>query len=168
MTEIERLRQCAIKVSDLTEQIEETEALLKALKANRQRLANKVMLDLMLDCGLDEFKSRNTKFAIKEYVSGSIPKDTHDAMMAYAWLEENGAGELIKNMITVNFSKGDNDRAIEAVEILKDLGCSPKRKKGVHPMTLKKFAKDRLENGQPINLDILGLTAGQVVNIKRL
>ena len=54
------------------------------------------------------------------------------------------------------------------MEILRDLGCSPEIKKGVHPMTLKKFAKDRLEDGLPINLDLLGLYAGQTVKFKRV
>jgi len=168
MNQIERLRAHADEASSISDQIEETETLLKALKARRQQLANKVMLDLMLDLGIDDFTRKGIKYTIKDYLSGTFPRDPIDRQMAFDWLEENGFGEIIKNIITVSFPKGDNDRAEDCMETLRDLGCRPERTKSVHPMTLKKHAKEYLEDGRPINLDILGLTAGQTVNIKKL
>lgn len=168
MSELERLNECADQVSVLNDQIDELEHELKALKAHRKNLSDKIMLDLMLDCGVESITRNNVEFSIKEYVSGSIPNDIHDKQRAFAWLEEHGVGELIKNVVSVQFPKGDNDRASDAIELLRDLGCSPQREQSVHPMTLKKFARERLEDGLPINLDILGLYAGQTVKFKKV
>lgn len=165
---LKTLQECVRDVSNITERIEELESQLKAMKAHRKRMTDKVMLDLMLDCGLSTISSDSLKLEIKEYISGTWPKDIHQAQLATIWLEENNADGIIKYILTADFPKGDFEKAHDAQETLRDLGIRPSLKKGVHTMTLRAWARKRLENGEPINLDVLGLYAGQTVKITKL
>lgn len=169
MSQLKLVSEQAEEIFKLTEQIEEQESLLKSLKAHRKKLADKVLLNTMLDSGLSTMTHKGIKFTVKTYINGSLPKAHVPREAAFRWLRENNLGEIIKNILSVQFPIGDDDRAQEAIEVLTDLGCrNIEVVKSVHPMTLKKEARKKLESGADIDFKVLGLNSGMTVNIRRV
>ena len=66
-----------------------------------------------------------------------------------------------------SFGRGQDNLAKDAYWTLKDKGLEPSTKTHIHPMTLKAFVKDRVEQGQEIDLDLFGAFLTNAVEIKR-
>jgi len=109
----------------------------------------------MQEVGMDSFTlSNGRKISLKTDVYCSIPKD--DGGRAFSWLREHDFGSLIKNVISVDFGKGEDDKAIEAAQLLAGGGFNPQQKESVHAMTLKAFINEQMKKGASIPLDYFG------------
>ena len=167
MTELSK---CAKEVVELTNHIEEVESQLKALKARRKDLTDKVMLDLMLESGTSRMVQNNIQFDVKLFVSGGWPKDPVDAQLAIDYLVSIGESDLIKSNVSADFPRLQFDTAefvasrIEARYKDAKVQCTHK----VHPMTLKKFVRERIEDGESVDLNVLKIYTGQTVKIRKL
>ena len=82
------------------------------------------------------------------------------------WLRDNGHEDLIKNTISVNFGRGEDESASKLREALNNEGSSYTDKTGVHSQTLKAFVREQVESGQNLPLDLLGVFIGQKTTIK--
>ncbi len=80
-------------------------------------------------------------------------------------LERIGAEGLIKSRLEISAGRESHAEIRKIAESLADWG--PKLDSSVHTMTLRAFARRRLESGDPIDLDALGLFAGPVVKVKK-
>lgn len=107
------------------------------------------------ETGLAGFTLTNgRKVSIKTEVFAAITEER--AAKAFAWLRENKFGSLIKNVISVEFGKGEDEKALEAATILAEAGFQPQQKEGVHPMTLKAFLREQLSKGNDVPLELFG------------
>jgi hypothetical protein len=98
-------------------------------------------------------------------ISANISKDRSAG--AHEWLRDNGFGDLIKNTVSVNFGKGEDDKAGELIKGLEDSGYNVDQKEAVHPSTLKAFCKEQIEKGSEIPTDLFGIFIGQKTTIKK-
>jgi len=105
---------------------------------------------------------------IKTKVRASIRKDDEIAPKAYAWLEENGHGALIKNTCLVEFSKDQWENARELFVELRKRGLNVKRDRMVHHSTLTSWVVGRLKDGKTLPFDLLGIHRGPETKIKDL
>ena len=122
-------------------------------------------IDTSLGDGLSEFKlADGTKVTVQQFYSASIPKDKVDEAMQ--WLRDNGHGDLIKNTVSVAFGKGEDTLATDLKKYLGANGNSYEDKTGVHPQTLRAFAREQIEAGQNLPLDTLGIYIGLKTVIK--
>ena len=101
---------------------------------------------------------------VKPFVSASISKANREE--AYQWLMDNGHGDIIKNLVSVDVGK-DSEQAKLALDVLRNAGLEPSNDKKVHPQTLKAFVREQVEKGTPIPLELLGAYLGQKATIKR-
>jgi len=153
---------------ELIKEIETHEDFIKAKRQELNELTNKTIPDAMAAAGVQSFKTNaGVKVDVKEFISGSLPKDGDARANAFQWLEANGASGLIKGTITAEFPKGDdNARARnQAAEALSGLGIDFAEQETVHASTLQAYARERLRSGEDVPFELLGLYAGRTAKI---
>lgn len=153
----------------LNKQIEELENLLKKLKEEFMKLTRVTLPDAMAAAGTSSFKTTSgVKITVKDFVNGSLPKDEAKREWAINWLIKNGGKDIIKSELVCEFEKGDGNlrKRNQAAEMLADMGVAFSEKEDVHWMTLASFAREKIENGEEIPLDKLGLFAGRKAKIE--
>lgn len=149
----------------LEEKIADAEAALKTLKQEHNKTSQIDIPEALAECGLSEFKLANgMKVTVNPFYSASIPKGGEEEAMN--WLRDNGHEDLIKNTISVNFGRGEDESASKLREALNNEGSSYTDKTGVHSQTLKAFVREQVESGQNLPLDLLGVFIGQKTTIK--
>lgn len=149
----------------IEQEVEEAETLLKTLKSERQKLSTQMIPDLMDEMGVERVDVDGLTVTKKQIVAASIPVDKRE--LAFDWLRDRGLDDIIKNDVVCSFGRGQDNLAKDAFWTLKDKGLEPSTKTHIHPMTLKAFVKDRVEQGQEIDLDLFGAFLTNAVEIKR-
>ena len=104
--------------------------------------------------------------SVSTYYSASIPKDKIDE--ALDWLRNNNHGDLIKNTVSIDYARGEDNAAEKMKQDLRTQGQSFTDKTGVHPQTLKAFVREQTESGKNLPLDLLGAHIGQKTIIKEV
>jgi hypothetical protein len=145
--------------------IEDMENSLKALKQEKHKLSTELIPQLMVEMGVERIDVDGVRVIRKLLVSASIPEERRDE--AFSWLRENGLDDIIKNDVVLSFGKGEDNLAGHAVGLLEESGFTPTVKTHVHPMTLKAFVRERVEGGQPLDLDMFGAFITNAAEIKR-
>lgn len=135
---------------------------LKAAKAELHHLTTKALPDAMAASHTTSYTMMDgTKVEIKDFVNASLPKDEKKREEAINYLEENGAGDLIKTQIEVALGKGEHNIAGDISAYLEELGVSYTADKGVHPQTLASWIRERLKGGQTVDTEKLGAFVGR-------
>jgi hypothetical protein len=106
------------------------------------------------------------KVTIKDFLSGSLPKDEEKRSSALEWLRDVGAEDLIKNELHAHFDRGQDNIAGHIAGALEENKIKYEQTIGVHPSTLKAYARERMERGEDVPLELLGLYAGRIAEIK--
>lgn len=131
------------------------EANLEAAKANWRKIAEVDLPNAMAEVGMSQFKLTNgTIVKIGQEVYASIPKDNTGP--AFAWLREHNLDGVIKNVVSVQFAKGEDAKALELAHNIADQGLLPEQTQTVHPMTLKALLKEQLEKGVDVPMKEFG------------
>lgn len=164
-TSLSTLSGLAKRQLEIEREIKEIEANLKNKKEEHRQVSQVDLPEAMAECGMSSFELDNgAKVSVKPFYNCSIPKDKYND--ALSWLRDNNHGDLIKNTVSVDFGRGEDDKASNFKAELITSGTSYKDKTGVHPQTLRAFVKEQVESGQPLPLDLLGVFIGQQTNIK--
>tara|TARA_R100001591_G_scaffold29685_2_gene40622 strand:+ start:2212 stop:2787 length:576 start_codon:yes stop_codon:yes gene_type:complete len=137
----------------------------KNKKKELQQINDRIV-ELMEKRGVKEIKLLNgDAVSFKEFYRGSITKDNEAE--AFKWLEDNGHGDLIKNIVSIRFGKGENDTAEKLINSLEQDGLYPDQKRKVEPMTLNAFIGDQITNGKQVPMELLSVFTGNKVKIKK-
>ena len=164
-SEAKNLSTLVRELRDVDRSIEDLEGTLKTLKDQRQKLTMERIPLLMDEMGMSRVDVDGVTVFRKMIVSASISEKNKEA--AFGWLRENGLDDIIKNDVTVSFGKGQDNQAKNAVGILQEQGFDPEIKTHIHPMTLKAFVKERVEESKPIDLDMFGAFIVNAAEIRR-
>lgn len=150
------------KAVALTRQLEELTALSGELTHELQTLTTRTIPDAMTAAGVQNFTTVNgVKVAIKEFLNGSLPKDAAKRKVALDWLISVDAGSLIRSKVSVELDIGDMEKRSLVHAVLDEVDALYSDQDDVNHMTLQAFARERMANGQPVPLDVLGLFAGR-------
>ena len=95
-----------------------------------------------------------------------MPKDPMQREIALAHLRDIGAGDFIKNEISIRFGLSEDNTAKSVQADLDERGFDTASKVWVEPSTLKKLIKDRIEDGREIDLEIFNGYVGTIAKIK--
>ena len=163
--ETKNLSDLVRKLRHIDEAIDKTEQGLKGLKQERQKLTTELIPGVMDEMGVDRLDVDGVTVTRKLIVSASISDEKRE--QAFGWLRDNGLDDIIKNDVVVSFGRGEDNAAKNAVGILREQGFDPDVKTHIHPMTLKAFVKERVENGKPIDLDLFGAYVVNAAEIRR-
>lgn len=142
----QRLDELVKYADELQQNIDDLEAQLAAKKGVQVKLLQTDLPSLLHEIGVNEATRGNLKVSIQDGVSISIPEE-HRAD-AYAWLVEQGSGDIVKTEVVSRFGAGDVEKAEMAKRALEAQGFEPEVKMSVHPSTLKSWAKERIKKGQ--------------------
>jgi hypothetical protein len=130
-------------LNELNSKVVEAEEEVSKLKTTRKQVAEELIPDLMNKVGLKLVQLEDgTKIKVDEFVDARIK----DANVAFEWLRETNNESIIKNQISVSLGRGDDDRAQQVLELLKENDVEADHKITVHNQTLKAFCRDALDN----------------------
>jgi predicted component of viral defense system (DUF524 family) len=150
----------ANKMVELEELVEEKQASLKATQKELKVLSEEDIPALLSEVGLSEITLTNgQKISTNAYYYGRITE--HNQQEAFEWLQDNGHGDIIKNVISVSFGRDEDVNAEKLLSNLQDNGYSTNGKKWVEPMTLKAFIREQVESGNDLPLETFNVYVGQ-------
>ena len=163
--ELNRLSRLANELIHKQNEVKELEDSIKAFKDRIRQISEQEIPDFLAEVGLSSFELDNgTKIKVEPFVRAHISKDR--SKEAHAWLEDNGFGDIIKREVNCKFNKGDN-KYVELKDKLDDLGQSYTTKESVHHATLNSFAKEQMEKGTDIPMQLFGLYSGFITKITK-
>jgi len=138
------------------EVVDNLEEQLKTTKEKVRKLSEESIPNKMSELGYNKIELKTgEKIEIKPFYSAKIPADR--VPEAFQWLRDNGQGDLIKNNVTLQFGRSQDNEAKALVDELKNKGHNVKQVEKVEPMTLKAFVREQTEKGVSIPSDLFGL-----------
>jgi|TARA_R100001510_G_scaffold51967_1_gene52289 hypothetical protein len=165
IAEVEDISEVANTYLKVESEITHLENATKNKKKELQQINDRIV-ELMEKRGVKEIKLLNgDAVSFKEFYKGSITKDNEAE--AFKWLEDNGHGDLIKNIVSIRFGKGENESAEKLISSLEQDGLYPDQKRKVEPMTLNAFIGDQITNGKQVPMELLSVFTGNKVKIKK-
>ena len=165
VSEVSDVSEACNNYLDCESRILEAEKKLKDLKEELEQ-HNNTVVTLMESRGIQEIKLTNgDAVSYKPFYSASITKANQEA--AFKWLRDNGHGDLIKNAVSVNFGKGEDEKAVELIGNLEGQGMYPDQKMEVHPSTLRAFVSSEIEAGRDVPIDTFSIYMGNKVKIRK-
>jgi hypothetical protein len=153
------------QMRSLEEQIADAEAHIKALKQQKHSLATEIIPNMMDQMGVERLDVDGVSVVRKNVVHASIPPARKEE--AFDWLRQNGHDDIIKNDIICSFGRGQDNEAGHVLGALREQGYDPQQKVQVHPMTLKAFVREQIEQGANIDLEMFGAYILNTAEIKR-
>ena len=138
------------------------------LQQQLKKLSEEIIPAKMTELGMSSTTMVDgSKVDVVENIYVSIPKDPDKSRACYAWLEDNGLGDIIKNQVGMSFGKGENQEARLLEDTIKDLGFIPEVKVSVHPSTLKATVRQLVKDGKSIPDNVFNLFIGQKTKITK-
>lgn len=137
---------------------------LAAAKEARVRIQEVRLPELFTEAGMSEFTTdTGLRVAIRTKLYGSLKKGDEDAL---AYLKDLGGEEIIRLVVDTKFPAGMIDKAREVYAILERAGYEPGYAETCHAQTLQKFARDKVESGEVVELRRLGLFERTFADVK--
>ena len=156
---------CAEQVS-LQEEVKQLEEQLKAKKQAVNKLSLEIIPAKMSELGLESLTLKDgSSVEVKQLVQAAIPVPRREE--AFKWLRDRGHGDLIKNEIYTSFGMSEDSIANEFIDKVKSLGYQPIQKLSVHPMTLKAFVREQINEGSELPMDTFGVFVGAETKISK-
>jgi len=145
-TDIQTLAAYCQELAELERTIGNYEDQIKTYKEKADKISSEVIPNLLAEQGLASLKlADGSGVEVRKSYSCTVKKDSVES--AYTWLRENGLGDLIKNEVAVQFGKGEDNKAVELLDLAAQEGYEPTQKQKVEPMTLKALFRERIEAG---------------------
>ena len=147
-------------------ELAEAQAVLKEKETALKRLIEEDIPTLMTDqLGIRKLTMDDgQQVEVKDDVQASIPKEYESA--AFAWLEENGYGSLIKATVSVEFGREEISEAHRLMMTLDQNGFLPVLKQSVHWQTLAAWLREMLRDARDIPLELFGARPLKKATIK--
>ena len=149
---------------DLGKEVELAEKHLKDLQYKKRTIDEEDIPSLMEELGVESLTVDGNKISVDKFVSARIPE--HKKAEAFAFLRSIGEADIIKNEVVVQFGMGQDNVAGAVLDDLSKQGLNPAQKTHIHPMTLRTWVKNRIENGQEVDFDTFGVYVGNRAKIK--
>jgi hypothetical protein len=149
----------------LEKQIEEQETELSDRKAEQRKLLEEIIPEALAELGMSSFKMEDgSSVDVKPFYGASIKEERRSE--AFLWLRDNGFDDIIKNTVSVQFGRGEDELCNRLLGMLGEQGFPSKQAEKVEPSTLKAWVKERVELGQAFPLDLFGAYIGKKATIK--
>ena len=162
MSELAKLAKLADQQLAAEQVVFEREKELKQAQRELKELSEVQIPELMDELGIDGFETTSgLKITIKENIRASISKA--NLSKALQWLKDNGHGKMIQRTFSVVPS--DDDEAATLTQLLDKYEYSDLPK--VHHQTLTSFVRNKLEAGEEIPMELLGVYRQRVSKIQK-
>lgn len=166
---------------ELDRQVRELEEQLAERKKELNQVKQADLPEAMAEAGLSSFTTNSgRKIEIKEKVEAGIPSRTaiekakgerkrelaERKRAALDWLRANGRDSIIKNQLTVDVGKGQDNAVSRVEELLQEIGMQYQRDEAVHPQTLQKLIRELREEGEDVPEETFGVRDVRYAEIK--
>ena len=148
--------------------IDQADQLKKELTDMKEKLSYELIPQAMQELGLQTLQLKTgEKIQIKPLLR--VTPKVEDRPVVYQWLRDNGFGDLVKNIISASFGKGEDAKAENFKKEVEKLGLLPKQEEKVEPSTLRAFVNEQVvEKGRDdLPLDKFGAFIGQQTKITK-
>ena len=150
----------ARKIKQQQDKVERLDRELKDEKQALLKLTDEDLPSTMADLGLSRFSlDDGSTVEVKPTYGASIL--VKDRPAAYDWLRENGFDDIIKNVISCQFGRGEDDQASAFHAFASQQGYPADQNESIHSSTLKAFVKERIETGEDFPHTLFGAYVGQ-------
>ena len=144
------------QLQQLQKQYKEKEEELSKIKSQVRDMEERIIPEMMQEAGVAKIKLKDgTEVEVKPFYAAKIPESRVDE--AFGWLRGQGFEDLIKNTVTANFNRGQDNQVSELIKVCEDHGFAYSKKEKVEPMTLKAFVREQIESGNKITFDLFGV-----------
>jgi len=158
--------QLAEKMRLQAELVEGLEQSLKDAKQTLYKLRDDTLPTALQELGLAGLTLQDgSKVTLKATYGGHISEANKQE--AHQWLRDNNYGDLIKNTVSCQFGRGEDQEAAQFYEALRGQGLVVNQKTEVHAQTLKAWVRERVENEGDFPMDLFGAFVGQQAKIER-
>ena len=155
----------ARKIKQQQDKVERLDRELKDEKQALLKLTDEDLPSTMADLGLSRFSlDDGSTVEVKPTYGASIL--VKDRPAAYDWLRDNGFDDIIKNVISCQFGRGEDDQASAFHAFASQQGYPADQNESIHASTLKAFVKERIETGEDFPHTLFGAYVGQRAVIK--
>lgn len=146
--------------------IEDLEKVLAERKEVLRNLTEERIPDALKEIGMAKFQMTDgSVIEVKPFYSASIPADRRGE--AYEWLRAHGYDDIIKNTVSVQFGRGEDDAAGELINVIRKQGLLPDQAEKIESQTLKAWVREMVEQGTEFPTDLFGAYTGFKAKIKR-
>ena len=164
--DLDGVSRLAQEAAELEQESASVEQKLKDKKKALYKITDEQLPEALEEMNLQKFTlTDGSEISVKPIYAASIPKDRRDE--AFQWVRDHEFGDLVKNNVTVTFGRGEDDTAKDFIGLCGEQGFVPSQIEKVEPMTLKAWLRERVEEGDPIPLDLFGAFISQRATIKR-
>lgn len=150
---------------------EQMEEKLKEKQKEARTLRENDIPDYMLSIGVKSIETQSgLKVELKEEVRVSFfAKNPEKRGPAFEWLKAHGHDGLVKNVVSVQFGKDQEQVAEKFVAYAKQFErpIDVAQKQDIHSSTLKSFLTEQLELGTGVPLELFGAMQQKFARIKR-
>jgi|TARA_R100001530_G_scaffold135095_2_gene111458 hypothetical protein len=123
-----------------------TEERLKRLKEAYRELSEETIPLKMQNMGISDIRMDDgSRILVEPFYSARITEKNRNS--AHYWLRKNDLGDIIKNIVSVTFGKGEDELATQTMDALEKQDLMPSQKESVHPSTLKATIRELIESG---------------------
>lgn len=160
MPSVRRAVELAATIASLEDAVE-------AHRKDYNKIVGQELPEALQKAGLQEFTTIDGDFIeLKKIIAGSLPKDTKKRDKAMQWIDKAGGGSIIRRKFTVELAKGADELATKLRNGFERAHIDYNEDVGVHPQSLYAFCRERLERGEEVPIDTLGLFITDVAKIK--
>ena len=153
------------KLQSIKKQIENLESRIKDLKEDEKYFSCVIIPKLMEDMNLSSLKLKDgSELSVKKIYSASIRADKKAE--AIHWLRANGLGDIVKNNVVVSFGQGEDNKAVDYVNLARSGGFEPIQEEKVHPQTLKVVMKEWKDKGHEVPEELFNTFDGNQTQLK--
>jgi len=146
--------------------IEDLEATLAEKKEALRNLTDERIPDALKEIGMKSFEMADgSEIEVKPFYSASIPADRRGE--AYEWLRAHGFDDIIKNTVSVQFGRGEDDAAGDLINVIRKQGLLPEQAEKIESQTLKAWVREMVEQGTEFPTELFGAYTGLKAKIKR-
>ena len=118
------------------EEIAELEEQIKKKREKADKISSEIIPNMLAEQGISSLKlADGSSVDVRKSYNCTIKKDEMES--AYNWLRENQLGDIIKNEVSVQFGKGEDNKAEQLLDLAAREGYEPSQRSKVEPMTLK-------------------------------
>ena len=162
---LKRLSALCSKLVNAEEDLQYAEQKVSEIKAYIKNLKMNEIPNIMSAEQISKVAYGDWEIGVENVLSGSWPKTKTGINEAVEYLEKCDATGIISTQVVVDLPREEYELAQEIVEQIKDR-CDPTIKEFVNHNSLKKFARERMENGEAVDLSKLNLSMIQMAKVK--
>jgi len=165
----EQVKKISVKCTELQEKEQEVldiEERLKKARKDAMFLSEETIPNLMQEAGVTSLNlSDGTSVTVAPFYGARISSDRKEE--AFQWLRANKFADLIRNNVGVSFTAGDDVKAQQVLELLKKEGHRPVQKQEVNAMQLKQWAREQIEKGVIVPVDLFSVYVTNRTKLKQ-